>query len=543
MPFSPRTFPEHITNNRLRGKVITRVVNAVIKHGLMNPYRGNTMTLSLHEYLQADACSLAQLVKQGDVSAAELLDLATSQLQRLNPQINAVNLSMLPQAQQRVQETLSGPLAGVPLLIKDAVQDYAGLPTANGSRGFRHVVPAQHSTVVQRLLDAGAVIIGKTNTPELALKGFTDPHAFGITRNPWDLTRTPGGSSGGSAAAVAAGIVPIAGANDGGGSIRIPAACCGLFGLRPSRGRVPAGPAVGEIWEGASSDLVVSRSVRDSALALDVLAGTACGEPFTIAPPADSFSNLMRREPGRLRIAFSSQSPLGTEVHPDAVAAVQHTAQLLAAMGHELVEDRPLYDGHELARCYLEMYFGQVAATLAEARAAGANSGDFELSTRLLEAFGKASSAGDYVRSHRRWNHFTRVLGAFHLRYDLFLTPTLACPPALHEAALMPSGQQRLLSVLLNSGLLGVMAKLGMMEKPLAELSRQNLSLVPFTQLANLTGTPAMSVPLYWTAAGLPLGVQFMAAFGGEALLLQVAAQLEQAQPWIQRLPALAYPS
>tara|TARA_R110000868_G_scaffold12012_2_gene58389 strand:+ start:2157 stop:3740 length:1584 start_codon:yes stop_codon:yes gene_type:complete len=527
----------------LLGKVITRVVNAVIKHGLMNPYRGNTMTLSLHEYLQADACSLAQLVKQGDVSAAELLDLATSQLQRLNPQINAVNLSMLPQAQQRVQETLSGPLAGVPLLIKDAVQDYAGLPTANGSRGFRHVVPAQHSTVVQRLLDAGAVIIGKTNTPELALKGFTDPHAFGITRNPWDLTRTPGGSSGGSAAAVAAGIVPIAGANDGGGSIRIPAACCGLFGLRPSRGRVPAGPAVGEIWEGASSDLVVSRSVRDSALALDVLAGTACGEPFTIAPPADSFSNLMRREPGRLRIAFSSQSPLGTEVHPDAVAAVQHTAQLLAAMGHEVVEDRPLYDGQELARCYLEMYFGQVAATLAEARAAGANSADFELSTRLLEAFGKASSAGDYVRSHRRWNHFTRVLGAFHLRYDLFLTPTLACPPALHEAALMPSGQQRLLSVLLNSGLLGVMAKLGMMEKPLAELSRQNLSLVPFTQLANLTGTPAMSVPLYWTAAGLPLGVQFMAAFGGEALLLQVAAQLEQAQPWIQRLPALAYPS
>lgn len=500
------------------------------------------MTLSLHEYLQADACALANLVNRGEVSAAELLELATAQLQRLNPQLNAVNLSMLAQARQRLQEPLRGPLAGVPLLIKDAVQDYAGLPTSNGSRGFRHAVPTQHSTVVQRLLDAGAVIIGKTNTPELALKGFTDPKAFGVTRNPWDLTRTPGGSSGGSAAAVAAGIVPIAGANDGGGSIRIPAACCGLFGLRPSRGRVPSGPAVGEVWEGASSDLVLSRSVRDSALALDVLAGAARGEPFVIAPPADSFSNLMQREPGRLRIAFSSQSPLGTEVHPDAIGAVQHTAQLLSALGHEVVEERPVYDGQELARCYLDMYFGQVAATLAEARAAGARSADFELSTRLLEAFGKANSAADYVRSHRRWNHFTRILGEFHQRYDLFLTPTLACPPAPHEAALMPVGQQRLLSMLLNSGLLGVMAKLGMMEKPLAELSRQNLSLVPFTQLANITGTPAMSVPLYWTAAGLPLGVQFIAPFGGEALLLQVAAQLEQAQPWMQRLPALAYP-
>ncbi|GLF13312.1 amidase [Pseudomonas aeruginosa] len=261
------------------------------------------MTLSVQQYLQADATALADLVQRGEVSAAELLALATAQLQRLNPQLNAVNRPMPEQARQRVGETLEGPLAGVPVLIKDAVQDYAGLPTSNGSRAFRHHVAASHSTVVQRLLDAGAVIIGKTNTPELALKGFTDPQAFGITRNPWDLTRTPGGSSGGSAAAVAAGIVPMAGANDGGGSIRIPAACCGLLGLRPSRGRVPCGPASGEIWEGASSDLVVSRSVRDSALALDVLAGPACGEPLVIAPPAQSFRALLSAEPPRLRIA------------------------------------------------------------------------------------------------------------------------------------------------------------------------------------------------------------------------------------------------
>lgn len=500
------------------------------------------MTLSVQEYLRADATALAEMVSGGEVSAAELLEVATAQLQRLNPMLNAVNLPMLPQALQRIQAPLEGPLAGVPILIKDAVQDYAGLPTSNGSRGFRHVIPTRHSTVVQRLLDAGAVIIGKTNTPELALKGFTEPEAFGVTRNPWDLSRTPGGSSGGSAAAVAAGIVPMAGANDGGGSIRIPAACCGLFGLRPSRGRVPAGPAVGEIWEGASSDLVVSRSVRDAALALDVLSGPACGEPFTIATPASPFARTMAHEPGRLRIAFCTESPLGTDIHAEAIEAVRQAAKLLGSLGHDVVEDRPLYDGQALARCYLEMYFGQVAATLAEARSAGAKSADFELTTRLLEAFGKATHAGAYVRSHRRWNVFARALGEFHQRFDLFLTPTLACPPVSHEHAVMPAGQRRILSFLLNTGVLGAMARLGLMEKPLADLSRQNLSYVPFTQLANLTGTPAMSVPLHWTPEGLPLGVQFIGPFGSEALLLQLAHQLEGAQPWMHRLPALAHP-
>jgi amidase len=501
------------------------------------------MTLSVREYVQSDATALARLVSLGEVSAAELLDLAQAQLDRLNPTLNAVNRPMLGEARERVARALQGPLAGVPLLIKDATQDYAGLPTSNGSRGFRNVIPKQHATLVQRLLDAGAVIIGKTNTPELALKGFTDPQAFGITRNPWNLERTPGGSSGGSAAAVAAGIVPMAGANDGGGSIRIPAAWCGLFGLRPSRGRVPAGPAVGEIWEGASSDLVVSRSVRDAALALDVLSGPALGDPFVIAPPPEPYVALAAREPGRLRIAFCAASPLGSEVHAEAVAAVGNAAQLLASLGHDVVEDRPDYDGVALARCFLELYFGQVAATLAEARAAGARSADFELATRLLEALGRATSAGSYVRSHRRWNEFARALSAFHLRYDLYLTPTVAYPPVEHAAALMPGAQRVVLSLLLNSGLLGVLARLGLMEGPVVELASQSLRYVPFTQLANLTGTPAMSVPLHWTADGLPLGVQFIAPFGGEAVLLQLAGQLERAQPWMQRLPDLALPS
>jgi amidase len=399
------------------------------------------MVLSVEDYVQTDATALAQMVKEHEVSAAELLEVAIAQLQRLNPLLDAVNVPMLDEARERVQKPLNGALAGVPVLIKDANQDYAGLPTSYGSRGFCKIIPKQHSVVVQRLLDAGAVIFGKTNTPELGLKGVTDPVAFGVTKNPWDLSRSPGGSSGGSAAAVASVIAPIAGANDGGGSIRIPASYCGLFGLRPSRGRVPPGPAGGEIWEGASSDHVLSRSVRDSALALDVLAGPYQGDPFVIAPPERSFVSSMIRDPGRLKIAFSTRSPIGTDVAPEAVEAVQNTAKLLGLLGHDVGEDQPQYDGAALARCYLEMYFGQVAATLGEVRAAGAKSADFELTTLLLEGLGKATGAGDYIRSHRRWNEFSRSLGKFHQRHDLFLTPTVATPPVSHEATLMPAGQ------------------------------------------------------------------------------------------------------
>jgi amidase len=234
---------------------------------------------------------------------------------------------------------------------------------------------------------------------------------------------------------------------------------------------------------------------------------------------------------------------LGSEVHPEAVAAVKHAAELLTSLGHDVIEDRPQYDGIALARCYLELYFGQVAATLAEARAAGAESADFELATRLLEALGKAASAGVYVRSHRRWNEFARALGAFHQRYDLYLTPAVAFPPVEHAAALMPGAQRILLSLLLNTGLLGILARLGLMERAVVDLAKQSLIYVPFTQLANLTGTPAMSVPLHWTADGLPLGVQLIGPFGSEARLLQLASQLERAQPWMQRLPGLAFPA
>lgn len=496
--------------------------------------------MSPNEYIKQDATELARLVRERELQPDELLRLATDQYHRLNPTLNAVCQPMFDIARRRLDSPLSGPLAGVPVLIKDAIQDYAGLPTASGSKVFARIPARRHSHIVQRLLDAGAVIIGKTNTPELALKGVTDPELFGPTLNPWNIAHSPGGSSGGSAAAVAAGMVPLAGANDGGGSIRIPAAYCGLFGLRPSRGRVSVGPGASEIWEGASSDGVLTRTVRDSALALDVLAGAHPGDPFTIAAPERSFSELALREPGRLRIGFSTRSPVDTRVHPDAIRAVEEAVALLQNLGHELVEAEPAYDGQLLAECYLTMYFGQVAATLDDAREMGARDSEFELLTRALAAFGRSLSSANYVRSHRLWNEFSQALGLFYQQHDLFLTPTVAHPPIRHEQARMPAAQQRLLEWLLRTGALPFLARRGKLDAMVENMARRNLTYVPFTQLANLTGTPAMSVPLYWTDKNMPLGVQFAGPTGSEPLLLQLATQLEQACPWRERWPDMA---
>ncbi len=442
------------------------------------------------DYLAHDATALAARVAAGDVTPAALLDLALAQHARVHGRVNAVVRLMERQARARVAGPLTGPLAGVPFLIKDGVQDYAGIPTTYGSRSMTNNVPTRHAHVVQRYLDAGLVIFGKTNLPEFATRGVTDPVLYGRTNNPWDLARTPGGSSGGAAAAIAAGIVPMAAGNDGGGSLRIPAACCGLFTLRPSRGRVSSGPGIGEVWFGASSEGVISRSVRDSALALDVLQGAEPGDPFVIAPPAAPYIELMRRDPGRLRIGYSTVSPIGTEVHPEAVLAVSRTAELLTHLGHDVEEAAPSIDGAALAKSYLHVYFGQIPAAVRRAQALGARRDEVELMNRILVTL------GDSVPQC--------VLGFLH-----------------------------------GTGILGVLARLGLLDKTVDKIATDNLRYVPFTQLSNLTGTPAMSVPLHWTAEGLPLGVQFMGPFGSEDRLLQVARQLEEVQPWFDRMPGM----
>lgn len=495
--------------------------------------------MNYSDYLNHDATALASLVASSEITATELLDLAEQRAHQVQPQVNAVCRFMPEPAREQLRAGLSGPLAGVPFLIKDAVQDYAGLPTSFGTRATIGPVPHVHSHIVRRLLASGAVIFGKTNTPEFALKGITDPVAFGRSSNPWNLAHTPGGSSGGAAAAVAAGIVPMAAGNDGGGSIRIPAAYCGLFGLRPSRGRVSVGPALGEVWDGASSDGVLSRSVLDTALALDILAGAEPGDPYIIAPPAASFVDLSKRDLRRLRIGFTSRSPMDTPVHPEAVIAVNRATELLAKLGHHVEPAEPIIDANALANSFLHLYFDHVSATLARAKAFGAKDSEFELLTRVIGVLGRAISAGTATNHRLQRNNFSQSLASFHQQYDLLLTPTVAHPAITHEQGEIPGWQGTILSGLLNTGLLAVLARIGLMDGAIRHMARDNLTYVPFTQLANLTGTPAMSVPLHWTADNLPLGVQFIAPFGDETTLLQLAMELERAQPWFDRLPSM----
>jgi len=491
------------------------------------------------EYADYDATGLARLVARREVSPAELLEAAIARCEALNPRLNAVNIPMPEIARARVREPLEGPFAGVPFLIKDIAQDYAGVPSTSGSRALRNWVPPVHAEIVRRFLGAGLVIFGKTATPEFALKGITETALWGATRNPWDTGRSPGGSSGGAAAAVAAGIVPMAGASDGGGSIRIPAAYCGLFGLRPSRGRVPPGPLHGEFWDGASSEHVLTRSVRDSARMLDALAGADAGAPFVIAPPYLPYAEEVGRDPGRLRIGFSVRSPLGTPVDAACVQAVRDAARLLEGLGHDVEEAEPEVDGQALAHCFITMYFGQVAASIEEARRlTGAGEADFELDTRALGMFGRALSAGEYVHARKRWNEFARALGRFHQAYDLYLIPSTAMPPSRIGELDMPAAQQAALKVILRLGVGRLLLGTGLVR----QIVDESLKRVPFTQLSNLTGTPSMSVPLHWAAAEpggpeLPVGVQFVARFGEEDLLLRLASQLEQARPWNDRRP------
>ncbi len=499
--------------------------------------------VDLSDYLRHDAVGLAECVARREVTPDELLALALRQNERAQPKTNAICRMMETEARAQLAKPLRGAFAGVPFLIKDIAQDYAGVPTNCGSRAMQNNVAAEHSHVVKSYLEAGLVIFGKTNLPELGLKGVSDSQSFGRACNPWNVEHTPGGSSGGAAAAVASGVVPMAAGNDGGGSIRIPAACCGLFGLKPSRGLISAGPTCGEYWFGATSEGVISRSVRDTAAALDLIAGDEPGDPFLAAKPGEAYTQSTVRDPGCLRIAFTADSPIGTDVHAEARAAVENAAALLRGLGHEVEEASPDIDGGALAKAFLHVYFGQVAAMVAQARATGAKRGDFELMSRVLSTLGSAVSAGALTAQLFKWNEFARALGRFHQRYDMLLTPTLAHPPVRHGQGDPGAAEQVLLNLLDRIGLLGGLARAGLLDSTIDKIARDSLQYVPFTQLANLTGTPAMSVPLHWTADGLPLGVQFVARMGDEARLLQLARQLETARPWFNRLPEWVSPA
>lgn len=480
------------------------------------------------EYLRHDAVALAELIRRGDVTAREVCDAAIDRAGKVNGRINAI---CHPQFSAALQQPVppGAAFAGVPFLLKDLAQEQAGEPCTYGSRGLLQNLALQDSEFVRRSRGAGLVFIGRTATPEFGLKAVTESRLWGPSRNPWDTRLTPGGSSGGSGAAVAAGIVPMAGANDGGGSIRIPAAYNGLFGLKPSRGRISSGPYMGEAWTGASTDHVVTRTVRDSAAMLDVLAGSASGDPFTIAPPPGRYAELMKQPPRKLRIGMFTASPYGTEVAPECVAAVEETARLLTGLGHEVELAGPDFDGMALARCYLALYFGEVSALMARAQEEfGARDNDFELETRLIAMLGRSMPLPDYVRRRQQWNDFARALGSFFERYDLYLCPTTGQLPARIGQLDTPAHMQLAARLMLALKAGTLVHRSGQVD----QMALESLARTPFTQLGNLTGTPAMSVPLHWTETGLPVGVQFGAGHGEDALLLQLAAQLEEASPW-----------
>jgi len=495
--------------------------------------------ISVTEYVRHDALSLAGLVRRGEVSASELLEAAIARAERINPSINAIVTPMYELARERAAGALSGPLAGVPFLLKDLEQHYAGVPTSSGCKALRAAaVPAPvHSEITRRWLAAGLVVFGRTNTPEFGGKAITEPDAWGAARNPWQLDRSAGGSSGGAAAVVAAGIVPVAGASDGGGSIRIPAASTGLFGLKPGRGRTPWGPEMGELMHGAALNHVLSRTVRDSAVMLDVSHGPERGSWSRLAPPERPYLDEVTRDPGRLRIALSTRSPFDSPVDPEAVRAVESAARLLSGLGHHVEQAEPKLDGDALARDFLSMWFAHAAAQVEQVRKlTGCDDNGFELDTLAMAAIGRGMSAPDYVASYVNWNGYGRRLAEFFDDYDLYMTPALAEPAPRIGEVQTPAWAAAFLRLGLKAGAFPL---LKLVPALIEKLARENLRRVPFTQLANVTGVPAMSVPLHVCANGLPLGVQLMADHGGEGLLFSLAAQLEQAQPWLDRLPLL----
>ena len=488
--------------------------------------------MHLDDYLTADATDLAALVADHEVTAAELLALARQRADQVNPQINAIVRTLDEVADARAAEPLTGPFAGVPFLVKDLAQEYAGFATTSGSHALVDDVAAEHALVTQRFLDAGLVVFGKTNTPEFGAKGITEDDLLGRARNPWNLAHTPGGSSGGSGAAVAAGIVPAAGANDGGGSVRIPAACNGLVGLKVSRGFTPYGPQSSESMFGMATQGVVSRTVRDSAALLDAIVGAPTRYAAYVAGTPAPFLPELGDAPARLRIGYTVASAINPSPDPEAIAAVESAAALLTELGHEVEAVEAPHDDDALARDFLTIWFAQLHGQISSIKARlGSPDSAFAADSLAVAEIGRAAGVGALFGALDNVNLHIRALEDFHQRYDLLLTPTLAKPPLEVGSVDTPPMLQRASRIIAKVRAGKLLNATGILD----QLITDNLGWVPYTQLANLTGRPAISVPLHWTAAGLPLGVQFVGPLASDGLLLRLAAQLEQARPWFHR--------
>lgn len=488
------------------------------------------------EYDHYDATGLAELVRSGQVHPRELVEAAISRIELYNPEVNAVVHKMYDRALATADGPLEGPFAGVPFLLKDLRARFEGEPTTASSRFLQFSVADQDSTLVARYRDAGLIVLGKTNTPEFGLVGVTEPVLRGPTRNPWNLAHTPGGSSGGSAAAVAAGFVPAAHGGDGGGSIRIPASACGLFGLKPSKGRNPLGPHFDGTWYGLVQEHVLTRSVRDSAALLDVTSAPTGGEPYIAPVPARPFVEEVGAEPGKLRVALCTQSLFGSTTHPDCVDAARDAAALLESLGHDVEETCPSFEKGRLIEAYLRFAATGLAADIAaaaEETGRKPNRALFEPITWLMRMIGLKTRGDEIAALLLLTQDQTLEIDPFFTTYDILLTPTLGRPP-VQIGELQPSQRDITLINTLNR----VPARKAL-DLVLAQMAGEQMDPVPNTMLFNLTGQPAMSVPLSWNDTGLPIGVQFVARYGREDVLFRLAGQLEQAKPWADRRPKL----
>ncbi|WP_276946707.1 amidase [Haematobacter massiliensis] len=476
------------------------------------------------EYEDHDAVSLAGLVARKDVSAEELLDAALARVEALNPLLNAVTLVQEETARRSIRAGLpSGPFAGVPFLLKDLGAEAADFPTHLGSRLHRDTHYEYDSEIYLRLRRTGLVTFGRTTVPEGAIGAATEAAVYdGPTRNPWSLDHTPGGSSGGAAAAVAAGIVPAAHGSDGGGSVRIPASSCGLFGFKATRARLPDGPASGEAWGGMAIDGFLTRTVRDTALLLDACEGPDLGAPYFPPPLGAGYRDAIARPPDRLRIALCDTTLTGAPIHPEARAAVQDAAQLLTELGHHVEPALPRADTPAMMEAWTRIVACGTALSIRQtvaARRRPLEPDEVEGVSRGAMTFAATLTGEDYLEALETVHAYGRQMARFFLDWDILLTPTLAEPPARIGRFSHATEDY----VAYRTGPDGIFAY------------------SPFTVSFNASGQPAASVPLYWTPEGLPIGVQLAAAFGEDERLICLCAELETARPWFNRRPPVTF--
>lgn len=474
--------------------------------------------MTFDEYRSHDALGLAALIRSGQVSRREVLDAMRQRLDAVNPQVNAVTVLHEPALDERAPvQGADGPFAGVPYFIKDLHAPVKDIALTHGSRFFQGQVFDFDAEVVARLRRAGFRILGRTNAPEFGMNVSTEPVMTGPTRNPWNLAHSAGGSSGGAGAAVASGILPAAHATDSGGSIRIPASCNGLVGLKPTRALLPYGPHRGDAAHGISHEHTLTRSVRDCAAILDATAGPDVGAPYATARPAHSYLQAIARAPGPLRVAFTTQTFDGKPVHAECRAAVEHTARLLASLGHHVEERAPQFDYPGLLDAMMLVLLTGLAANVAAreqqlGRPAGPD--DLEPATHAAIAYGRSTTGAQYAAQFARINREVRRIGQFFEGAEILLTPTLAAPPPR----------------------LGVLST---QTSDLWQFIADTYGLAAFTATFNATGQPAVSLPLHWSADGLPVGAQLVGRFGADDTLLALAAQLEAAAPWFRRVAPL----